>query len=127
MERRSINCIIQKAMKKQFNNGDVRRLQEYVAEKIKEWGFDDETLHERLLLLTEELGELVNACRKISGMNVDEKRVITNEAGEEIADMINLVFAVAIKLGIDVEKEFLKKIEKVDKRVYKRKETGLVQ
>ena len=114
-------------MKKQFNNGDVRRLQEYVAEKIKEWGFDDETLHERLLLLTEELGELVNACRKISGMNVDEKRVITNEAGEEIADMINLVFAVAIKLGIDVEKEFLKKIEKVDKRVYKRKETGLVQ
>src|SRR3989338_11053402 len=105
----------------------IKNLQEYVHSKIKEWGFDDETLHERLLLLTEELGELVNACRKISGMNVDEKREITNEAGEEIADMINLVFAVAIKLGIDVEKEFLKKIEKVDKRVYKRKETGLVQ
>ena len=98
----------------------ISNLQEYVAEKIKTRGFEDETLQERLLLLTEELGELVNACRKISGMNVDKDREIKNETGEEIVDVINLVFAVGIKLGLDIEKEFIAKEAIIDKRIYKR-------
>ena len=98
----------------------ISHLQEYVAEKIKTRGFEDETLQERLLLLTEELGELVNACRKISGMNVDKDREIKNETGEEIVDVINLVFAVGIKLGLDIEKEFIAKEAIIDKRIYKR-------
>ena len=98
----------------------ISHLQEYVGEKIKTRGFEDETLQERLLLLTEELGELVNACRKISGMNVDKDREIKNETGEEIVDVINLVFAVGIKLGLDIEKEFIAKEAIIDKRIYKR-------
>jgi len=100
--------------------GTIKNLQEHIAHKIKERGFEDETLHERLLLLTEELGELVNACRKISGMHVDQNREITHTTGEEVADVINLVFAVGIKLGLDIEKEFIEKNIKVDKRFYKR-------
>ncbi len=98
----------------------ISNLQEYIGEKIKTRGFEDETLQERLLLLTEELGELVNACRKISGMNVDKDREIKNETGEEIVDVINLVFAVGIKLGLDIEKEFIAKEAIIDKRIYKR-------
>lgn len=98
----------------------IKHLQEYVAGKIKQRGFEDETLHERLILLVEEVGELASACRKISGMNVDAGRKIKYSVGEEIADVINLVFAVGIELGIDVEKEFLKKELQVDKRFYKR-------
>ena len=98
----------------------IKHLQEYVGQKLKERGFDDETLHERLLLLTEEVGELINACRKLTGMNVDEAREITNEAGEELTDVINMVFSVGIKLGLDMEKEYSKKEERVDKRRYKR-------
>ena len=98
----------------------ISNLQEYIGEKIKARGFEDETLQERLLLLTEELGELVNACRKISGMNVDKDREIKNETGEEIVDVINLVFAVGIKLGLDIEKEFIAKEAIIDKRIYKR-------
>lgn len=98
----------------------LKKLQNYINAKIKERGFEDESLHERLLLLTEELGELVNACRKISGMNVDQKRKITNRTGEEVVDVINMVFAVAIKLSLDVEKEFIKKEQIIDKRNYKR-------
>ena len=98
----------------------ISHLQEYVGEKIKTRGFEDETLQERLLLLTEELGELVKACRKISGMNVDKNREIKNETGEEIVDVINLVFAVGIKLGLDIEKEFIAKEAIIDKRIYKR-------
>jgi len=104
----------------ELKEGTVQHLQEYVAAKIKERGFEDETLQERLLLLTEELGELVNACRKISNMNVDQDREISNEAGEEVADVLNLLFAVGIVLDLDIEKEFIEKNKKVDQRVYKR-------
>lgn len=106
--------------KKQFKKGTISHFQEYIAQKIKDRGFEDETLHERLLLLTEEVGELVNACRKLTGMNVDQGREITNETGEEVTDVINMVFSVGIKLGLNMEEEFLSKEKKVDKRNYKR-------
>ena len=56
---------------KTLQPGTIKQLQEHVATKIKERGFEDETLHERLVLLMEEVGELAKACRKVSGMNVD--------------------------------------------------------
>ena len=37
----------------QLKQGTIKNLQEYVAEKIKERGFEDESLHERLVLLME--------------------------------------------------------------------------
>lgn len=106
--------------KSQLPPGVIKQLQEHIARKIQERGFEDENVHERLLLLAEEVGELINAVRHISGMNVDQNRKATNEVGEEIADVINMVFAVAIKLGIDVEDEFIKKDKKTDKRTYRR-------
>ena len=104
----------------ELQEGTIKHLQEYIAHKVRERGFEDESLHERLLLLTEELGELVHACRKISGMNVDQNREITDNVGEEVADVLNLIFAVGIKLGLDIEKEFIEKEKIVDQRVYKR-------
>lgn len=112
--------------KAKLNVGTIQHLQEYIAGKIKERGFEDETLQERLLLLTEELGELVNACRKITGMNVDQHKEITNKVGEEVIDVLNMVFAVGIELGLDIEKEFFEKDEKIDKRIYKRSPTNKV-
>ncbi len=110
--------------KPQLTTGTIRHLQEYIAGKIKERGFEDESLQERLLLLTEELGELVNACRKISGMNVDQHREIINKVGEEVVDVLNMVFAVGIELGLDIEKEFFEKNEKIDQRVYGRSQVN---
>lgn len=100
--------------------GTITHLQEYCAFKIRERGFEDETLHERLVLLMEEVGELARACRKSSGMNVDQARKVSNLTGEEVADVLNLIFAVGIQLGLDIEKEFIEKNEEVDKRVYAR-------
>src|SRR3989344_7968037 len=102
----------------ELKKGTLSHLQDYMALKIKERGFEDETLHERLVLLTEELGELAKACRKLSGMNEDKHKENSYMAGEEVTDVINMVFAVAIKLGLDVEKEFLEKEFKNDKRIY---------
>jgi len=100
--------------------GTIESLQKYIAQKIKERGFEDETVHERLLILAEEVGELINAVRHTSGMNVDQDRAADNEVGEEIADVINMVFAVAVKLDVDVEAEFTKKEKVIDKRNYGR-------
>jgi NTP pyrophosphatase (non-canonical NTP hydrolase) len=102
--------------------GTIRHLQDYIEKKIKDRGFEDESLHERLILLTEELGELAKACRKISKMNVDPKREIKNTVGEEITDVLNMLFAVGIKLGLDIEKEFIAKEALVDERRYHRSE-----
>ena len=106
--------------KNHIKKGTIKNLQEYIAYKIEKRGFKDETIHERLLLLVEEIGELVNACRKITGMNCDVNRKIEVNVGEEITDVINMVFAVGIKLGLDIENEFLKKEKIVDKRFYER-------
>lgn len=105
---------------KHLKKGAIKYLQDYVGAKIKQRGFEDETIHERLLLLAEEVGELIRACRQITGMNVDTKRKITANAGEEIIDLINMIFAVGIELGLDIEEEFIKKEKIVDKRLYKR-------
>lgn len=103
-----------------FKKGTIKHFQEYIKRKIKERGFEDETLHERLLLLVEEVGELIKACRKIDGRYVDCNREIANKIGEEITDIINMVFAVGICLNINIEQEFLTKEKINDKRVYKR-------
>ena len=104
----------------ELKEGTITHLQEYITQKIRERGFEDESLHERLLLLVEEVGELINASRKISGMNVDQSREISNKVGEEVADVLNLLFAVGTKLGLDIEKEFINKEKIVDQRKYGR-------
>lgn len=98
----------------------ISKLQKYIAAKNTQRGFDDETLQDRLLLLAEEVGELINSCRKLTGIKIDKNRRITNKAGEEVVDAINMVFNVANKLGIDVEKEFVKKEKIIDRRRYVR-------
>ncbi|MDP3964915.1 MAG: hypothetical protein Q8Q20_04670 [bacterium] len=106
-----------------LNPNTIRHLQNYIAAKAEERGFADETLHERLVLLMEEVGELAKACRKVSHMNVDVNREIHNHVGEEIADVLNMIFAVGIELGVDIESEFLDKESEVDKRHYQRVES----
>lgn len=98
----------------------IRNLQSYISEKIKDRGFDDETLQERLLLLSEEIGELLKACRKTSIGHVKDTEK-DRDIGSELADVLTMLFAVADELKIDVEKSFLKKEKEVDKRSYSRK------
>lgn len=106
----------------ELKEGAIRHIQEYVTLKLNERGFQDESLHERLLLLSEEIGELVHASRERLGMNVDELDIGPSKAGEELADALNMVFSVAVKLNIDLEKEFLAKEVIVDQKTYSRPE-----
>ncbi len=108
--------------KAELPEGTITHLQEYMAKKIAERGFEDETLHERMILLTEEIGELAKVVRKSSGMNLEKKKEALENAGEEITDALNMIFAVGIKLGLNIEEEFKKKEAKNDQRTYKRSE-----
>lgn len=104
----------------QLPTGTIQALQNYIEGKIQDWGFDDETLEQRLLLLTEEVGELAKACRKQVGIKSDAARTKEYNPGAEVVDVINLAFAVGIKLGVDIEAELIKKYREVDARVYER-------
>lgn len=98
----------------------IKHIQEYVAAKIEERGFADENLHERLLLLAEEIGELIKACRKVNGMNEDQAKQNKYNIGEEVVDVINMALAVAIERGLDMEAEYRKKEAEIDRRTYER-------
>ena len=104
----------------------IRELTTYVGIKIKERGFEDEAINERLLMLVEEVGELVKAVRKSNGMFVDVNREITSHIGEELSDVLNMLFAVAIGLDIDLAQEFQSKEALIDQRTYQRSKVEIV-
>lgn len=104
----------------EFPKGIMTKLQTYMTEKIAERGLSDETLQERMILLTEEIGELAKVVRYSTGMNVNKDKKEMSKAGEEITDVLNMTFAVAIALGLNVEEEYRKKEIKNDQRTYKK-------
>lgn len=100
-----------------MKKGTLQEVQKYIAEKAKQRGFEDETLEQTLLLLTEEIGELTKACRKINKIK-SKSTTESQNVGEEIADVITMVFLVGSKLNINIEKEFRRKDKIIDKRIY---------
>lgn len=93
----------------------LKDYQAYVKFKIKERGFDHETLPEVFMLMLEECGELAHAARKLSAVKTDpasKKR----DAEEEIADVFWYLIDIANYLGIDLQEAFKKKEEINEKR-----------
>ncbi|OIP22962.1 hypothetical protein COX95_02860 [bacterium CG_4_10_14_0_2_um_filter_33_32] len=92
----------------------LKELQAYVKKTLKERGFDDETVEQKLLLLVEEVGELAKALRKHSGIKIDKNRP-QGEVEHEIADCFIYILDICNKLNIDIEKAFWSK-EKINKQ-----------
>ena len=78
-------------------------LQRYVAELEQERGFADQGVIEKCLLLGEEIGELFKAVRTQQGLKVD---VPGGEVGEELADILIYLCAIANRLDVDLEAAF---------------------
>lgn len=91
--------------------------QSYVKKKIKERGFDDETIPEVFMLFLEESGEFAKAARKISGIKVDKQSRV-HDLEEEAADVFWYLLDLCNRLNIDLEKAFDAKEEKNEKRVW---------
>lgn len=96
-------------------NATLQDYQVLIAKLVDERGFDKETISEVFMLLTEEVGELAKALRKMHGMKVEVTSKV-HEVEEEAADVLWLLVDLCNRLGIDLEKAFRAKEEKNQKR-----------
>ena len=99
------------------NNPNLKDIQKYVQELESERGFSEETVLQKCILIGEELGELFRAIRKKEGIKTD-KASVSDPIGEELADLIVYICAIANRYNINLEEEFRKKEEINKKRVW---------
>lgn len=100
------------------SNASLRDLQNYVADAERKRGFLEQTTLQKCLLLGEEVGELFKAVRKCSGLGVDPNSS-AHHVGEELADVLNFVLAIANRLEIDLATAFLEKEQKNEERIWR--------
>jgi NTP pyrophosphatase (non-canonical NTP hydrolase) len=83
-------------------------LQQYVAHTEVQRHFDTQSATEKCLLLGEEVGELFKAVRKASGLAIDPHSD-GKEVGNELADILNYLLAIANRYQIDLGEAFVAK------------------
>lgn len=90
-------------------------VQYYIRQVLELRGLSNQTVQDKLLLLTEEVGELTKAVRKNSpGASVDHNRISNYDSIEsEIADVFIVLISVANTLNLDIFK-CLKGKEKIN-------------
>jgi NTP pyrophosphatase (non-canonical NTP hydrolase) len=79
----------------------LERLQRYYRTAALRRGWSAESTRDTLLLMTEELGELARAVRKVEGLARHQQDSIAN-VGEELADMQLYLVHLANGLGLDL-------------------------
>lgn len=100
-------------------NPTILDLQQYVADLEKERGFDKDTVLEKYLLLSEEIGELAKCIRKTaSSMRVDANKQYNFDTAGEFGDILILLCALANRLDVDLEQAFRDKEEVNKQRVW---------
>ncbi len=93
-------------------------LQDYIWEMNHTRGFDIENPDKKLIMLTEEVGELAKAIRMTVGMKFDSK-TSKRDVEEELADVQIVLMGLASMLGVDIAEAIDKKEDKNRKRTWK--------
>lgn len=101
----------------ELSTATLSNLQKYVTELEHERGFIDQSVIQKCLLLGEEVGELFKAIRKTEKISTDSNSEVFH-VGEELADILIYVCAIANRFDIDMEDAFRKKEEINKKRVW---------
>src|SRR3989344_5672405 len=96
-------------------NPTLRDFQEYVAQLVKERGFDKERISEIFMLFLEECGEMAKAARKTQNIKYD-KNSEQFHLDHEIADVFIYLLDICNYYGVDLEKAFREKEEMNKKR-----------
>lgn len=84
--------------------------QAFVIEMEAERGFSRQTPVEKCVLLGEEVGELFKAIRKAEGIAIEPGAKVGG-IGEELADILVYLCAIANRYGVDIEQAFRAKEE----------------
>lgn len=95
-------------------NPTLKDYQKYIADMIKERGFEEESLPQIFMLFLEECGELAKAARKHQGLKTD-KNSEHFHVEHEAADVFNYFLDICNHLDVDLEKAFREK-EEVNKK-----------
>ncbi len=95
----------------------LREIQDYIWSMNIERGFDLKNPEKKMLLLTEEVGEVAKAVRKLSGMKFTASTKRTDLA-EEIADVFIVLTGLASLTGVDLTSALLEKEKKNTKRTW---------
>jgi len=96
----------------------LRRIQDYIWQMNIDRGFNTEDPAKKMLMLTEEVGEVAKAAkavRKLSGLKFD-KSTSQSDLAEEIADVFIVLLGLAGTTGVDVAQALKFKEEKNSKR-----------
>lgn len=98
----------------------MKKLQDYIKKINKERGFEDTTVPELFMYLSEEVGETAKAARQLSKMHTDSKSE-KFELAHELADVLSYLLDIANRFDIDLEKSFWEKEEINKGRVWGKK------
>lgn len=98
-------------------NPTLKDFQQYVKDLIKERGFEKQTILETFMLLSEEIGEVAKAIRKLKDLKVD-KNSREPELELEIADVFIFLLRLCNDCNVDLEKAFRDKEEINKKRIW---------
>lgn len=96
--------------------GTLGDYQAFVKDFCDQKGWDKRTPTEKMLFLTEEVGELAKEIRKQAGTYGYKKPETTIELSEELIDVLNYVIDIANMFEIDLEEAFRHKWSKNLKR-----------
>lgn len=97
----------------------LRKLQAYVWQMNHDRGFDVTDPTKKMLLLTEEVGELAKAVRKVVGMGFTNTTKRT-DLEEELADVFIVLLGLSSLLEVDLYKAFAAKETKNRERTWTR-------
>ncbi len=95
-------------------------LQEYIKKVNLERGFEDTTVPELFMYLSEEVGEVAKAARQVTKMHTDSNSE-KFELAHEIADVLSYLLDLANRFDVDLEKAFWEKEEINKKRTWGKK------
>ncbi len=100
-------------------NPTLNDFQKYIEKMKKERGFNTTDPVLEMLFLTEEVGELASAIRRVDSKgHSDKNKVKENNIGGEIADCLIFLLSLSNMYNVDLEHEFRKKEEKNKKRIW---------
>lgn len=80
---------------------------------IKKYGIRYFDILTNMILLTEEVGEvarIISRCYGEQSFKKNEKKISLNDLGNELSDVMFVLFCIANQLNIDLEKNFYKNI-----------------
>lgn len=109
-------------LEKLNNSATLIEIQEYVNDVLHIRGFNEQSAQDKMLLLTEEIGELAKAIRKsATNISVDYEKIKNYDTVEsEVADVFVVLLSLCNVLGINIYDAFIEKEKENTQREWKK-------